>query len=101
MLSEEEERVWDTIRTGQHSLWNEQLRRGIELSAEEDKMKTGFIGVEWSPLTTTLGDLEAKKTAANPMWGIQCLRWFDALHLKAGDRIAITSSSSFPALLFY
>ena len=100
MLSEEEERVWDTIRTGQHSLWNEQLRRGIELSAEEDKMKTGFIGVEWSPLTTTLGDLEAKRTAANPMWGIQCLRWFDALHLKAGDRIAITSSSSFPALLF-
>ena len=44
MLSEEEERVWDTIRTGQHSLWNEQLRRGIELSAEEDKMKWVYRG---------------------------------------------------------
>lgn len=100
VLSQEEERVWDRIRAGQNSLWEEQLRRGIVLAPEEDKLKTGFIGVEWSPLTTTLGDLEAKRTAANPMWGVQCLRWFDTLHLKAGDRIAITSSSSFPALLF-
>ena len=99
-LSQEEERVWNKIRAGQHSLWEEQLRRGIVLSKEEDKLQTGFIGVEWSPLTTTLGDLEAKRTSANPMWGVECLRWFDTLHLKAGDRIAISSSSSFPALLF-
>lgn len=99
-FTKEEALVWDKIRAGQRSLWEEQLRRGVSLSPEEDPLKTGFVGVEWSRLSTTLGELEAKRTSANPMWGVECLRWFDALHLKAGDRIAIASSSSFPALLF-
>lgn len=92
--------MWRAVRGGQTALWREQLRAGIALSTEEDRLKTGFIGVEWSGLTTTLGSLEAKRTSANPLWAAQFLDWFDQLGLKAGDRMAIYSSSSFPALLF-
>ena len=91
--------LWDRVREGHTALWSEQMRRGIELSPVEDKLNTGLIGVEWSPLTTTLGDIKAKRTATNPLWAIQFGEWFDALGLKSGDRVVIYSSASFPGLL--
>lgn len=96
----EEERLWNTVRAGQNALWDKQAQAGIELSQADDKLRTGLIGEEWSPLTTTLGSLEAKRTAGNPLWAARFLDWFDKLGLKPGDRIVIYSSSSFPGLLF-
>lgn len=96
----EEDHLWNTVLGGQDVLWNRQTQAGVQLSPEDDKLKTGLIGVEWSPLTTTLGSLEAKRTACNPLWAAQFLDWFDKLGLKPGDRIVIYSSSSFPGLLF-
>lgn len=92
--------LWRVVRDGQTALWRGQLSSGIALSQEADRLKTGFIGVEWSLLTTTLGSLEAKCTSANPLWASQFLDWFDQLGIKEGDRVVIYSSSSFPALLF-
>lgn len=92
--------VWDTVRGGQNLLWERQKEAGVPLSDREDKLKTGFIGVEWSTLTTTLGSLEAKRTSADPAWAAQFLGWFDELGVRKGDRIVIYSSSSFPAMLF-
>lgn len=91
--------LWDRVREGHAALWSEQMRRGIELSPVEDTLQTGLIGVEWSPLTTTLGDIKAKRTAANPLWAIQFGEWFDELGLKSGDRVVIYSSASFPGML--
>lgn len=96
----EEERVWHTVRNGQKALWDKQIQMGLPLSVEEDRLRTGLIGVEWSHLTTTLGSLEAKRTSCNPLWAAQFLNWFDRLGLKPGDRVVIYSSSSFPGLLF-
>ena len=95
-----EDRLWNRVRDGQGALWKAQLAAGVPLSKEEDRLETGFIGVEWSGITTTLGELEAKRTSCNPLWALQCLDWFDELGLKAGDRIAVYSSASFPGLLF-
>lgn len=95
-----EDEVWRTVRGGQTALWQKQIESGIVLSHAEDRLKTGFIGVEWSNLTTTLGSLEAKRTSADPLWAAQFLDWFDKLGLKAGDPVVIYSSSSFPAMLF-
>ena len=92
--------VRSRVRAGQSFLWQEQLKRGVALSEDDDKLKTGFIGTEWSPLTTTLGDIRAKRTACNPMWAVQFLRWFDTVGLKKGDRVVIYSSASFPGLLY-
>lgn len=99
-LSKDEERVWQTVRSGQDALWNRQRELGIKLSAEEDRLRTGLIGTEWSPLTTTLGEIGAKRTSCNPLWAVRYLDWFDELGIENGDPIVIYSSSSFPALLF-
>ena len=95
-----EDRLWKRVRDGQGALWRVQLSAGVPLSKTEDRLETGFIGVEWSEITTTLGELEAKRTSCNPLWALQCLDWFDELGLEPGDRIAIYSSASFPGLLF-
>lgn len=99
-IQPEESRLWNTVRNGQNALWDKQAQAGIALSDADDKLRTGLIGAEWSPLTTTLGSLEAKRTSCNPLWAAQFLDWFDKLGLKPGDRIVIYSSSSFPGLLF-
>ena len=41
-------------------------RRGIEINPSEDIHGTGLIGTDYTPITTTLGSLEAKRTTANP-----------------------------------
>lgn len=99
-LSPEEASLYRRVRTGQDTLWAELLRRGVEYEPESDVDKTGFIGVEWSSMTTSLGSLESKRNSCDPLWAVQALRWFDQLGLKTGDRIVVLSSSSFPGMLF-
>lgn len=97
VLTGEQRRVWDTVRNAQRALWAMQAEARVPLSPETDRLRTGFIGVEWSPLTTTLGDLSAKRTSCDPLWAVQYLRWFDDLGLKKGDRVVLYTSSSFPS----
>lgn len=96
-LDAEEERVWETVRAGQRALW--EARSAADPEPGEDRLRTGLIGVEWSPLTTTLGEIGAKRTSCNPMWAIRYLEWFDEIGLSDGDPIVIFSSASFPGLL--
>jgi len=64
-----------------------------------DPNQTGLIGPEYSPLMTTLGQLEAKRSTTNPnMAGLIAHLLYQA-GVKAGDTIAIGSSGSFPAFL--
>ena len=98
-LSPEETRLSGRIQAAQNVLWTAMQQKG-QTDPAHDTDKTGFIGLEWSETSTTLGKLEAKRNAGDPLWGAQCLRWFDHLGLKAGDRIVVLSSASFPALLY-
>jgi len=59
---------------------------------------SGFIGSEITPLTTTLGNLEAKQTALNPDFAALILRWFRELDIQKGETVALQLSGSFPAL---
>lgn len=99
-LSQEETGLYRRVRAAQDHLWAELGRRGVEFEAESDIDRTGFIGVEWSSITTTLGSLESKRSSCDPLWAVQTLRWFDRLGLVSGDRVAVLSSSSFPGMLF-
>ena len=94
-----EERAWTRVRNAQRMLWETQGRLGVEQLREDDRLETGLIGVEWSDITTTLGDVRAKRTSADPLWTSRLFEWFDALALRENDRIVVYSSSSFPALL--
>jgi len=72
---------------------------GAGFDLRNDPNRTGLIGPEYSPLATTVGDLEAKRSTANPNFAglIACLLY--QAGVKPGDTIAIGSSGSFPALL--
>lgn len=76
----------------------EKLRRGIEIDLKYDKNDTGIIGVEFNGITTTLGSLEAKRTSANPNFAAVIIHMMKQAGLKAGDKIAVNFSGSFPAL---
>jgi poly-gamma-glutamate system protein len=74
-------------------------RGGIAFQLQIDPNRTGLIGPEASPLMTTLGELEAKRSTANPnIAGLLVYLLYQA-GVRPGDSIAIGSSGSFPALL--
>ncbi len=72
---------------------------GIPIDSELDPNKTGLIGDEFTLLTTTVGNLSAKRTSTNPDFAALMIKFFLQADLQSGDTIAIGSSGSFPALL--
>ncbi|MCP4757368.1 MAG: poly-gamma-glutamate system protein [Proteobacteria bacterium] len=73
---------------------------GVAFDPFSDPNRTGFIGEELTPLTTTLGSLVSKRTTTNP----DVAPLIHTLLLKAGvgegDVVAVAASGSFPALIF-
>ena len=99
-LAPEEARLYRKVAAAQAFLWDALMRDGLSMDVKADPDRSGFVGVEWSMTTTTLGSLEAKRCATDPLWAVRALRWFDAQGLREGDRIAVLASSSFPGLLY-
>ncbi len=82
-----------------HAIAAERERSGNSFEPSSDPNRTGLVGPQDSPLVTTVGELEAKRTTTNPnMAGLIVLLLRQA-GVKAGDSVAIGSSGSFPALL--
>ncbi len=99
VMSSEESLLWEKVRSAQLHLSQWRQQNGIATPAENDPWQCGMIGLEWSGITTTLGELASKRTACNPAWAIQFSRWFRELGLKEGDAVAVYSSASFPGML--
>lgn len=72
------------------------LQLGIPIDPQFDPNGTGLIGVEYSSVTTTLGDLAAKRTSTNPLWAAAVVRWMKAADVGPGDVVWATFSGSFP-----
>ena len=98
-LSASEERLYSRVTRAHESAVRFKAERGIPVSKENDPNSSGLIGIEWSPITTTLGALEAKRTAADPRWSIIVWRWLERLDIKRGDNVVVLSSSSFPGMM--
>jgi len=75
------------------------LARGVPLDPSVDPNRTGLIGVESSPITTTLGDLAAKRTATNPNVAAAVAWWLAEAGVRPGAVVAIGASGSFPGLI--
>ena len=73
--------------------------RGLGLDPVADINRTGLIGLETSSITTSLGNLEAKRTTANPNFAGLITLLLHQAGVRKGDTIAIGASSSFPALI--
>jgi len=58
----------------------------------------GMLGAEWSEFTTTLGSIEAKRTAANPRFAALMVRLFHDAGIDSTSCIGIVLSGSFPTL---
>lgn len=72
---------------------------GIPVDRTLDPNGTGLIGPEYSPLFTTLGQLEAKRTTTNPDMAGLVVHLLRRAGVSAGDTIAVGCSASFPALM--
>ena len=77
----------------------DRLKRNIPLDTGFDPNQTGIVGKEYTELTTTLGNLEAKRTSTNPAFAALLVKYFKEVNLKKGEVIAIGASGSFPALI--
>lgn len=73
--------------------------RGFSVSHDIDPHGSGIIGVEFSPLTTTLGDVADKRTSAHPLFASSIVGLFSELNLVSGDVVAVGSSGSYPGFL--
>lgn len=69
------------------------------LNQEFDINGTGLIGLENSPITTTLGSLEAKRTTTNPNMGALVVHLLHEAGVREGETVAVGASGSFPALI--
>jgi len=69
------------------------------LDEKNDINKTALIGMEFSSITTTVGDLEAKRTTTNPNFAGLLVFLLREAGLQRGDTIAVGASGSFPALI--
>lgn len=70
---------------------------GLPMTAE-DIHKTGMIGQEYSPITTSLGSIEAKRTSANPDMAALVVELLHKAGVKEGNIIGANFSGSFPSL---
>lgn len=71
---------------------------GLPVDPTVDFNLTGLIGLESSPITTSLGNLEAKRTSANPDFAALVAFLLARAGVRKGDAIAVGASGSFPAL---
>lgn len=74
-------------------------KKGIPIDKKEDPNETGLIGLKHSPLTTSLGQLEAKRTTTNPNFAALVVFLLHQAGVKRQDKIAVAASGSFPALI--
>ncbi len=71
---------------------------GLPIDGAVDVNRTGLIGLESSPITTSLGNLEAKRTTANPDFAALVVLLLHQAGVRRGDAVAVGASGSFPAL---
>ena len=71
---------------------------GIESEAADGGPASTFIGAETTSITTTLGNLEAKRLATSPAWARALTLRLHQAGLRRGDVVAAGLSGSFPGL---
>lgn len=72
---------------------------GIPISPADDPNGTGLIGQELTDITTTVGNLQSKRTSTNPDFAALTVSYFDKLGLKDKDLVAVGASGSFPGIM--
>ena len=79
----------------------EQCRKDqVHISNEHiDSTQSALIGVEFSDITTSIGQFEAKRASLNPNFAALIVLLLKEADVKPGDTVAIGASASFPSLI--
>ncbi len=72
-------------------------QRGIE-TPDHTIRYWGMIGADYTPMTTTLGTLEAKETSCNPDFSALIVRFMSETGVDSNSVVGVVMSGSFPAL---
>ncbi len=89
----------DRMLAGIQSLRTYREAYGPAIDPAHDINQTGLIGAQFTSTTTTVGDLQAKRTTTNPNTaGLMALLLSEA-GVHDGDFIAVGASGSFPAMI--
>lgn len=86
------------MRVGMQELKAMRRELGIPVDPKRDPAGSGLIGVDYSDITSTLGDLRAKQTSLNPQFAGLLVAWIKQTGIGRGDAVALSFSGSFPAL---
>ena len=73
--------------------------KGLSIDPSSDINRTGLIGTRLSLITTSLGNLESKRTTTNPNFAGLVVYLLKEAGVEEGDTIAVGASGSFPALI--
>jgi poly-gamma-glutamate system protein len=84
-----------SMQAASRVLWLEKEMRGLTPPMQVDPNRTGMIGQEYTPITTTIGELPAKRTATNPDFAAALVRQVASLNLARGTPVVIVVSGSF------
>ncbi|NDA46918.1 MAG: poly-gamma-glutamate system protein [Alphaproteobacteria bacterium] len=84
-----------TMQSAMSVLRAEKQARGLLQPIDIDINQTGMIGAEFTGITTTLGELPAKRTATNPDLAALIVKLLTQLSLPAGAPVVVVISGSF------
>jgi poly-gamma-glutamate system protein len=89
----------ETMQSATTALATHRNEFGPPLDLSVDINGTGLIGSYFTPITTTVGNLEAKRTSTNPNMASVLVSLLQEVDVRPGDFIAVGASGSFPALI--
>lgn len=91
-------RAADLMQAGLKHLRELRSSLGVPIDTENDPTSSGIIGLPFSRLTSSIGNLESKQGTVNPNFAAVAVQLLKDAGVEAGDVIAIGYSGSFPAL---
>jgi poly-gamma-glutamate system protein len=97
-LAAKADRAEELVAKAEKLLREAKSQASIPLPDGLSPQDSSFLGEELTPLVTTLGNLEAKRMAANPRWAYTLTYKLHQEGVRAGDIVAASFSGSFPAL---
>lgn len=89
----------ETMQSASAALANHRSEFGPPIDLNTDINATGLIGSFFTDMTTTTGNLEAKRTSTNPNMASLLVFLLQDAGVQPGDFIAVGASGSFPALI--
>lgn len=88
----------ELMKKGYDAIQEYRQQCGYECDVENDPNESGIIGPKESPITTDRGSLQGKLTSLNPNYAAVMVTLLKKAHLKEGDKIAVSHTSSYPAI---